>query len=249
MASAQKRILYLLFVMAIILNVLSWLYVRDIQARWLNVPPVPLKEDDVPSEEGALAFALGDQQLAYRTIGIMLQNLGDTGGRSTPLRDYDYEALSRWFILADKLDPGSHFTPFLAAFYFGAVDDPSRLPPLLDYLERVGVRPGGERWRWLAQAVYIARWQMNDLDKALQLARKLAALDYPGMPTWTDQMPAFILGAKGNKEEALAIMLEILKTSADKIHPNEVNFTRDYICTRLLDESEAAGHPLCRDIP
>lgn len=238
----RPKILELLFVVAILLNVLTWFHARYVTSRWLNVPPVP-------SEISASSLSVGDKQFAYRVIGTMLQNLGDEGGRSTPLNEYNYNEISKWLFLADKLDPKSHYMPFLASFYFGAVEQPEKVKALLDYLAMVGQRSGGERWRWLAHAVYLARWQVGDLDKALELSYILADLKEPNLPLWTKQMPAFVLNAKGNKEEAVAVMLEILKTSADNIHPNEVNYTRDYICTRILEEEEAAKRALCADIP
>lgn len=242
MSRTNTNILKALFILAIAAHISVWLHVRDVRGQWLNVPPIP-------SETGVTTSTLGDKQFAYRLIGIMLQNLGETGGRNTAFKEYNYEDLSSWMMLADKLDPQSHFTPFLAAYYYGASNEADQLEPLVDYLAVVGVRPGGERWRWLAQAIYIARWQMKDLDKALLLARRLAGLSEPDMPAWTRQMPAFILNAKGDKKEAIAIMLEILRSSAEKIHPNEVNFTRDYICNRLMSEAEARDMTLCQNIP
>jgi tetratricopeptide (TPR) repeat protein len=234
--------LKLIFVFILICNIATWLYARDFQAKWFNVPPVP-------SVQGAEAFSVGDKAFSYRSFGIMLQNLGDTGGRSTALDDYNYDELSKWFLLLNKLDPESHFVPFLASYYFGAVQDTDKLYPLVDYLSVVGQRPGAQRWRWLGQAVYLARFEMNDLDFALELAHQLAKIEDEDAPAWTKQMPAFVYNARGNKEEALAVMMEILRTSADKIHPNEVNHTRDYICNRLLEESEAAQYEFCEDIP
>ncbi|MCB1531503.1 MAG: hypothetical protein KDJ35_01405 [Alphaproteobacteria bacterium] len=230
--------LELCFTAALALNVLVWFYARDISARWLNVPPVP-------SSVSASGAALGDQQFAYRSIGIMLQNLGDTGGRSTPLKNYDYKRLSGWFNLMDTLDPQARFAPFLAAFYFGVVEAPEKLPPLVDYLAMVGQRSGVENWRWLAHAIFIVRWQMHDLDKALALSYKLAALNEPDLPLWARQMPVFVLNAKGDKAEAKSMMLQILQTSADTMNPNELNFTKDYICSRLLDAQQAAQTALC----
>ena len=92
----KSKILELLLVVAVLLNILTWFHGRFTSAKWLNVP-------SVPSHNASSVFALGDQQFSYRVIGNMLQNLGDTGGRSTALRDYDYERLSGWFFLADKL--------------------------------------------------------------------------------------------------------------------------------------------------
>jgi hypothetical protein len=89
---------------------------------------------------------------------------------------------------------------------------------------------------------------MQDLDLALKYAQELAAL--PGeLPAWARQMPAFIFNAKGDKKEALAMMLEILKSGVGKYHPNEINNTVYMICTTILEPEEAKVHPLCQDLP
>ena len=88
---------------------------------------------------------------------------------------------------------------------------------------------------------------MGDLDLALKFADALASLEEPGMPAWTRQMPAFILNAKGNKGEALEVMTRLLGANAGRIHPNEANFTREYICTRILNPAEAKTFPLCQN--
>lgn len=238
MSAKTENLIKILFAITILCNVLTWLSVRDVRARWMNVPPVP-------SEGGAAFLTLGDKQFAYRVIGITLQNLGDSGGRATPLKDYDYQRLADWFMLQEKLDPISNFTPLLGMF-FGGSQDPTKLRPLIDYLTVAGNKTEGEKWRWLAHAVYLARYKLQDEGLGLELAYKLAGLKNPDMPVWTRQMPGFVLNTKGDKQAALAIMVKILKSSADKLNPNEVNATVDYICTRILDETEAAVHPLCQ---
>ena len=236
-----KHRLYILLALFVMGNAVLWLSVRQTRGIWLNVPPVP------PAGHTAAA-GLGDAQLAFRTMAMSIQNLGGTDGRTVPLRDYDYEKLSRWFLLLDKLDHQSNFIPFIAAYYFGAVDDPEKLPPLVDFLAEIGNKPGGEKWRWLLQAVFLARWRMQDMDRALELAKELVATYRPGMPIWVKQMPAFVLNAKGDKQEALDLMIEMLRSNVDTMHPNEINATRDYICTRLLTATESKNHPLCKDL-
>ncbi len=229
--------LWATFLLLLAGNAGLWASVRGAQARWTNVPPVA-------PEAGAAAFALGDRALAYRAIGLMLQNMGDSGGRVTNLRQYDYDRLVQWFELEDRLDPRSDFMPILASYYFGAVDDPQKLAPLVAYLRRVGNEPGNRRWRWLAQGVHLARYGLNDLDLAYAMALELAAL--PGdMPAWTRQMPAFIMTARGDKEAAYAIILEILKSDARKMDPVEIRFMKNYMCKRLLTPEQAAQNDLC----
>ncbi|MCD8520185.1 MAG: hypothetical protein LRY36_01355 [Alphaproteobacteria bacterium] len=218
-----------------------WFYARDFQARWTNVPPVP-------SVTGVSSFALGDKQFAYRSVGIMIQNLGDTGGRTTNIDDYNYDDLAGWFYLTDKLDPRSNFIPFLAAYYFGSVQKPENAKRLVDYLAYKGVQPGDQQWRWLARAAFLARFAEKNLERALTLSQQLAGL-YPRVPLpfWARQMPVFILEEHGEKEAALAMILETLKSESSTLPPQEINTMVDYVCTRLLTKEEVSIYPLCQD--
>jgi hypothetical protein len=239
MSSATRFNLYALFILALCVHVVAWAQLREVRARWLNVPPVP-------STFSASAFALADNQFAYRMTGLMLQNLGDSGGRVTAFRDYDYERLIQWFHLTEKLDFRSDFIPRLAAYYFSAVDDPQKLSLLADYLYEAGNSTEGDKWQWLAQAIYLKRYKANDLETAYQWSLELANMDKPGIPIWTKQMPAFIKNAEGDKQAAYDILVSILKSGQGKMPREEINAMTDYICTRILGPEEAPVDPLCQ---
>lgn len=234
----SERSVQLFLAFALLLNIVFWFSVRDIRQEWGNVPPAP-------ELKYAASYGVGDSSFSYRLNGLMVQNLGDTGGRVTALKDYDYDSLAQWFFVQDSLDPHSSYMPYLAAYYFSAVQNPEKFRPIIDYLKEVGQRPEGEKWRWLAQAVFMARFKMNDMDLALELAEVLAQSEAEDVPAWARQMPVFVLNAKGNKMGAYALMLQILKTGADKMHPNEISEMKKYICTRILDKEDARDNPLC----
>lgn len=240
--SKQDKILQVFIAVVMIANIAFWYSVRHVQARWSNVPPAPEKIY-------ASSYGLGDTNLSFRVNGLMIQNLGDTAGRYTSLKDYNYERLSDWFFLQDYLDPKSYFIPYLASYYFSGVQDPEKFEPALNYLEIVGERDGGQSWRWLVQAIFIARFRMNDLDRALVLAEKLAAANNPNVPGWVRQMPAFVMTAKGDKEAAYALLIEILKTNSADMHPNEIFDMKYRICNKLLDKASADKDPICEGIP
>lgn len=239
----KKPSLHTTFLLCVFLmvNIALSINFRAYEYRWLNIP-IP------PKTEGGLLFSLGDQQFAYAGWGLALQNMGDSSGQSIALSAYDYKNLSRWFFFVDHFDPQGRFVPYLAAYYFGAVTDVQKLSGVIDYLEVVGQRKGHNNWRWLVQAIYLARFKMEDLDRALDLAHILAGLEETDRPAWTYQMPAFIYRAQGKKEEALAIMLEMLKTSAQDMAPEEIFSTREYICNQLYTPSERSKTPLCEGI-
>lgn len=240
--SSQSLLAIKVFItLALLMNIAFWFSVRDIRARWGNVPPVPeVKYSPV--------MGIGDQAFAYRMNGLMIQNLGDSGGRVTPLKDYDFERLTQWFFLQDALDPQSDYIPYLAAYYFSGVQVPEKYYPVLDYLKKVGSREGAERWRWLAQAVYVARFVMHDMDKALELAQLLAKVAPDDAPIWAKQMPVFVLKADGQRDAAYGLMVEILKANVDTMHPNEINASRAYICEQILTDDQRQSDPLCADL-
>lgn len=231
--------LYTLLGLVFLINIVFWSGTRYVRAAWENVPYPP-------SKNGIVMAALGDQQLAYRVLGMMLQNFGEIGGRSTKFEDYNYENLGKWFFLADSLDPKSNFVPLLAAYYFGATKVKEDLDHVIDYLAHVGKRNYGQHWRWLSQAMFIAKFQQEDHEKALALAYDLADMWTDDMPAWAKQMPAFILADMGQKESALALLLSLIHEGADKFHPAEVNFMRSYICERILTKREAQIEPICQ---
>lgn len=220
---------YLFLSICLLANFIFWTYSHNRQATWSNVPPAPI-------QHSAGMIALGDDQMAYRFYALMLQNLGNTGGRYISLADYDFNKLKEWFLLVDVLDPVSNAVPMMAANYFGSVQDKSKLGPVLDYLAVVGQRPYGEKWRWLGHAVYLARHEQKDNDRALELAYLLAANEDPDLADWARQMPAFVLQAKGETEMAYQIMLNILISNVDTLHPNEINYMTDHICNVLLKD-------------
>jgi len=65
------------------LNVVFWSASQDIYSGWEGVPPVP-------SRNGAVMMTLGDSELSYRFLALILQNLGNTGRDTVPLKSYDY---------------------------------------------------------------------------------------------------------------------------------------------------------------
>ena len=225
----QAALVFWLFLCTVL-----WFGSHLVQAKWPGVPPVP-------SDRGAAAMALGDRQFSFRMGALTLQQLGDDGGRTTPLKNYDYAGIAAWFRLLGKLDPVSDHVPLIAAYYFGATREPAQAKILAAYLGEVGQNPSGEKWRWLAHAVFLARYRANDLDYALELAYKLAALQLDRereLPIWARQMPAFVLTARGEKDAARAIMGGILLTDKH-LKPQEINFIKGFLTERLgVDEKD-----------
>ena len=222
----KKKTQVFLFV-ALGLNLALWQASSPLFAKWKGVPPVPTRT-------GAVMMTLGDEEFSYRSGALTLQNLGDGGGHVTPIKDYDFEKLGKWFWLLNSLDPASDHVPMAAAYYFGGTRTPKDVAVVVKYLSVIGDSPVGEKWRWLAHAAYLARHRMNNLDLALELSYKLARLRPLDreLPMWARQMPAFVLKEQGDKEASKEMMSQILVTEKN-LAPQEVNFMKSYLVEQL----------------
>lgn len=209
----------------LLLNLGFWCMSREIYPRWPGVPPAP-------GRAGVLALALGDAQLAYRSQGLMLQNLGDFGNDVTPLKDYSYPELGRWFDLLFALDPVSDHVPTIAAYSFGATKVPADAAVVAHFLIKPGSIPVGDKWRWLAHAVYLAQYRAYDLTLALDLAYQLARMPVADMPQWARNMPAVVLTRRGETEAARELMENVLATDRN-LTPEDANTIKAYLITRL----------------
>jgi hypothetical protein len=237
-----NKITYAFFLILLLGNTVFWLSSKDIQKIWLNVPTAP-------SEIKTNLTFLGDKQLAYRSYATMLQNIGSIDGHNISLKNYDYSKLKEWFFLEYALDPHSDIVPLLAAYYFGGVSDEAKLSHVLDFLSVAGQNPEGEKWRWLGHAVYLARHQMQDNDRALELAYLLSENKSPDLADWAKQMPAFILQDQGESDLAYKIMLNVLISNVGTMHPNEIFFMKDYICNTILPAQPTITPPeFCHDV-
>lgn len=232
----SKRAINLFLIFILLLNFALWSGSRGWQARWGNVPPVP-------SQTGGTVMSLGDSQFAYRTGALILQNLGDNGGSRLTMQDYDYERLEDWFFFLNDLDPVSDYVPFMASYYYGATQEPENFRPLIRYLATIGQVPVAEKWRWLAQAVFMARHRLKDYDLALELAYLLANMQLIDgeLPAWARQMPAFVLELQGENEAAREIISNLIKSGEGRWTPGELNFMKAFLVERLGADPKEVG--------
>jgi hypothetical protein len=132
--------------------------------------------------------------------------------------------------LLHGLDPASNDVPMVAAYYFGGTRVPDDVAVIVDYLSVIGQNPAGNKWRWLAHAVFLARHRMNDQKLALDMAYALSKMQPVGdqLPIWARQMPAFVLADTGDKQAARQLV-ENLLLSGDRWHGNEIEFMKYYL--------------------
>jgi hypothetical protein len=228
----MKRKSFLPFLIILLLGIQTgfWSYTHKLLP---NIGILP----QVPSLNQAKIKSLGDEQFYFRVLALNIQNAGDTFGRFTALKDYDYKALKEWLELLDTLDYRSNFTPSIASYYYSNTQKVEDTRYIVEYLESNYDKAPTQKWWWLAQAVMIANNKLKDKNLALRLAYKLSSTDYDKMPRWAQQMPAFILEQMGEKEQAL-IIIKDLAEKYDNYSQGEINFMNYFIKDRLgfLDE-------------
>jgi hypothetical protein len=210
----------------IIAAIINWRLTYHVTPRLEILPPVPTKLQ-------AEAASLGDEQAYFRALALQLQMSGDTWGRFTPLKDYDYAELEKWLYLLDELDAKSNFSPSIAAYYYSNTQRSSDVIYLVNYLEHhYDNGDKNEKWWWLAQAVQLANYRLENRPLALRLAYKLSNSGVSKLPRWAQQMPIFIMEKMGEFEQALLFMKDFSKRH-DDFSQGEINFMNYFIKNRL----------------
>lgn len=199
---------------------------------WRSMDYFPPMEvvPNAPGEVAVKALSFGENQAFFRLLALMLQNFGDTYGRFTPLKDYDYAMLERWMHLLDTLDNRSDYMPMLASYYFSRTQRPEDVRYLVRYLQDHTEGRLKTKWWWRTQAVYLANHTLKDSDWALQLAKPLQYT--ADVPAWVQQLPAFMHEQRGEFAEALMIM-EHVRDHMEELTPGEINFIRHFIEERI----------------
>jgi len=200
--TCPKNLILAGFLVFLALNMALWFHLRPMRP---NLGIVP----SLPTQNMVKLLSFGDPELYFRMAAFRLQNAGDTFGRATPYRDYDYVLLEKWFLLLDDLDAVSDATPSMAGYLFSQSQEPKRdVPHIISYLEQHYDRNPTKKWWWMSHSVYLANARLHDKQLALRLAYKLGTTDAE-IPLWARQMPAFIHEQLGEKEQALAIIRNI----------------------------------------
>lgn len=225
---AQFFRLYGLFALMCLCQLLFWSHSREVMPDMAVVP-------DVPGREVVKALSLGDEQFYFRVLAMDIQNAGDTFGRFTPLKYYDYNKLSKWFSLLDALDNESVFVPTLATYYYSQTQNTQDVRYIVDYLYHYAATRADTKWWWLIQAMYLANHKLEDQELALKVGQPL--LDAKGIPLWARHFPAFIYEQKGEVDQALYVMEHVLKEyESAHLSREDFNFMKYFIEERLHRE-------------
>jgi hypothetical protein len=214
----------------LLLQVGFWYQVKDIKPDMGIVP-------DVPGRQTVRALAFGDDQFFFRVLAFQLQNAGDTYGRSTALRYYDFNKLYLWFTLLDDLDARSNIIPSLATYYFSQTQNTEDVRYVVDYLYTHATRDVPHKWWWLLQSIYLSMHKLNDMDLALKVAKPMVN---PEVPAFAQQMAAVVHEKRGEMEDALQVM-RIIQDNAKEIKDADLKYMTYFVEERLkkLEDAQA----------
>ncbi len=160
--------------------------------------------DPAPGPLARKALAFGDDQFLYRAWLLDLQNAGDTGGRSTPMRDYNYAYLLSWLEALRDLDPLAQGHLYLATKYFSQTPNAGDVRRLIAFVVEDVAQDPRERWRWMLDAAAMAEVHLHDTALALEISQRLIAFGIPGLPLTMRLLPALLLEKSGRRAEARA---------------------------------------------
>ncbi|MCH2547507.1 MAG: hypothetical protein MK052_07855 [Alphaproteobacteria bacterium] len=217
--------IYGIFIGLFVAQIVFWSQTHSILPNMAIVP-------DVPGRNVVKALSLGDEQFYFRLLALNIQNSGDTYGRFTPLKDYNYDKLSKWFSLLDSLDNKSDYIPSLATYYYSQTQNRPDVRYIVRYLQDHVHGRVEEKWWWLIQAMYLANHKLDDKGLALEVGKPL--MDAKTIPMWARQFPAFIYEQQGEMEQALYVMQHVLaEAEQEKLSKEDFNFMKYFIEERL----------------
>jgi len=174
---------------------------------------------------------MGSERLLSYLLAIRLQLHDNQVGQHFRYSLIDYVLLVEWLDRISDLNPASEYPMLLASRVYTATGNMSQLRRILAFIERRFDDDPQLHWRRLAEASLVARHQLDDLDMALAMARKLA--QQPAsilMPNWARDFEFLLLAELNELESAIAIVQALLQTEAVN-DPDE----RRFLKSKLLD--------------
>lgn len=198
----------------------------------LGIVPTP------PGPAAVHALALGDDEFYFRLFAFHMQNFGDTFGRVTSLRNYDFSKLSQWWLLLDGLNSRSDMIPSMATYYFSQTQNAPDIRYIVDYLYTHAMRNPEKKWWWLLQTIYLSMHKLNDMDMAIKAAQPMMN---PAVPVWAQQMVAVVHEKRGEMEDALRIM-QTIKDNAHDISDQDLRYMTYFVKERIKKLDKDAAH-------
>jgi len=211
-----------------------------LQPGWHFMQPAPeAVQQDLPEPLSVMKLRLAgldDPVALSKILMLWLQAFDNQPGISIPFSRLDYNLLIRWLDRIVELDERSHYPLLAASRLYSLVPDAGKKRLMLEFVRQKFLQDPGRRWQWLAHCIYVAKYQLKDLDLALDYARTLRLqTKSPAVPYWARHMEVYVLEDMGNIEAAKILIGGLLESNQVK-DPAEIRFLQERLNT--LNEAE-----------
>jgi len=190
-------------------------------------------------------LAMGSEGLFAHLLAIRLQLHDNQAGRHFRYSLIDYDRLVDWLEQISDIYIDNEYPMLLASRVYTQTGDPERLRKMIDFIERRFDDDPQLHWRRLAEASLIAKHNLQDLDLALRLARKLAAQPASvEMPRWARDIEFLLLSEMNEFESAIAIIQALLQSGSIK-DVDEQRFLREKLLEfqqKLSDSRQSSSN-------
>ena len=208
------------FALAVLLQI-SWGLLRPAaEARPEDLPAPP----QVPQLRLA---GLNDPIALAKVLMIWLQAFDNQPGISIPFNQLDYARLIEWLDRILALDERADYPLLAASRLYSQVPDDAKKRRMLEFVREKFLLAPDRRWQWLAHCIYVAKYQIKDLELALDYARTLQRnARSPAVPFWARDMEVYVLEDMGEIEAAKVLIGGLLENGEIE-DPAEIRFLRD----------------------
>ena len=144
------------------------------------------------------------------------------------------------------MDEKSNFIPSLAAYYYSQTQNTKDTIYVINYLDEHSSKDIDANWWWMYHAIMIAKKDLGDKNKALELAYKLSNNRTEKAPVWTREFPAFIHAEMGDDCLAFKITEKILKENESgvrELDPKDLESMRYFINKQLSTLKKRGFNP------
>ena len=179
---------------------------------------------DPPAKEVIELVSLSDPVTAAKIVMLWLQAFDNQPGVSIPLKELNYEQVTKWLNLILGLDNKTQY-PLLAAIrFYAGVQNEEKQRLMIEYVTKKFLEDPNERWSVMAHAAYIAKHRVKDMQLALKCAQ-LLRLNAKGdnVLHWAKQMEFFVLEDMGELESA-KVLIGGLLDSGELEDPHQRRF-------------------------
>lgn len=186
----------------------------------VEIKPLP----SPPNEDYLTLSGFSDRIFTAKILMLWLQSFDNQPGVSIPLKNLNYNSVKEWLNVIQTLDEDSGYPLLSASRLYSKVPANDKKRIMLDFVKAEYLEQPDQRWRWMAHCVYVAKYELEDLNLALEYARLIREnTSRAAAPAWARQMELFILEDLDQIESA-KILIGGLLESGDIADEHELRF-------------------------